>query len=93
MIQELDALEFVGGMSQDTGVNISIGVNAYIENPDPFSSYVVLIDPSSLSDEDESKLFEYSERKGFRVVETWSDWGRFLKIMKLRSVFVSAFSP
>jgi hypothetical protein len=54
---------------------------------------MVLVDPSSLNDEDVSKLFEYSERKGFRVVEVWSDWGRFLKIMKLRHAFVSAFSP
>jgi hypothetical protein len=93
MANENDAIDFVGELSQATGVSLAIGVNAYVENPDPFSSYVVLVDPSSLSDEDESRLFEYSERRGFRVVEAWSDWGRFLKIMKLRHVFVSAFSP
>ena len=93
MTQELDVIDFIGEMSQATGVNIAVGVNAYTENPDTFSSYVVLVDPSSLSDEDESRLFEYSERRGFRVVDSWSDWGRFIKIMKLRHVIVSAFSP
>ena len=93
MTKEVDAMDFVGEMSQATGVSLAIGVNVYSEDPDPFSSCMVLVDPSSLNDEDVSKLFEYSERKGFRVVETWSDWGRFLKIMKLRHAFVSAFSP
>jgi hypothetical protein len=93
MIQRLEAIDFVGEMSQVTGVNVAIGVNVYIEEPDPFSSYMVLVDPSGLSGEDESKLEEYSERRGLRVVEAWNDWGRFLKIMKLRPVFVSEFSP
>ena len=93
MIQELDALDFISEMSQATGVIVALGVNAHIEEPDPFSFYMVLIDPSSLSDEDESKLEEYSERRGLRMVEAWNDWGRFLKISKLRPVFVSAFSP
>jgi hypothetical protein len=93
LIQELEALDFVGEMSQATGVKVAIGVNTYIEESDPFSEYVILIDPSSFSDEDESKLEEYSTRRGVRIVESWNDWGRFLKIMKLRTVFVSAFSP
>jgi hypothetical protein len=93
MTQELEALDFLGEMSQATGVNIAVGVNAYLEAPDAFNSYMILIDPSSMSDEDESRLEEYSERLGFRVVEAWNDWGRFLRISKLRPVFVSAFSP
>jgi hypothetical protein len=91
-IQELDALDFIAEMSQATGVKVAINVNAYIKEPDTFSSYMILIDPSSLSDEDESKLEEYSEKRGL-MVETWGDWGRFLKISKLRTVFVSVFSP
>jgi hypothetical protein len=93
LIQELEALNFMGEMSQATGVNVAVGVNAYVEEPDSFSSFMFLIDPSSLSDEDESKLEDYSERRGLRIVEAWNDWGRFLKIIKLRTVFVSAFSP
>ncbi len=93
MFQELEAPDLVGEMSQATGVKVAIGVNAYIEGSDPFSEYVILIDPSSLSDGEESKLEEYSEKRGLIMVEVWNDWGRFLKISKLRSVFVSAFSP
>jgi hypothetical protein len=93
LIQEAEAVEFVGEMSQATGVNVAIGVNTFLENPNPFSQFVVLIDPSGLSGEDESKLEEYCERRDLRVVEAWNDWGRFLKIMKLRHAFVSAFSP
>ena len=93
MIQELEALDFISEMSQATGVNLAIGLNAYIDDPDHFSSFKVLIDPSSLSDEDESRLEAYAERRGLRVTEAWSDWGRLLKISKLRTVFVSAFSP
>jgi hypothetical protein len=93
MVNETDAMDFIGEMSQATGVGLAIGVNAYIENSDLFSSCVVLVDPSCLSGEDELRLSEYSERKGFRVVELWNDWGRFIKIMKLRNEFVSAFSP
>jgi hypothetical protein len=93
MIQENDALDFIGDMSKATGVNVAVGVNAHIEDPDPFSTYMVLIDPSSLTDEDESKLELNSERQDLRMVEAWNDWGRFLKISKLRSVYVSAFSP
>jgi len=93
LIQELEALDFVGEMSQATGVKVAVGANAYIEEQDPFASYSVLIDPSGLSEEDESKLEEYSERQGLRVTEAWNDWGRFMKISKLRPVFVSAFSP
>ena len=92
LIQELESLDFLGEMSQATGVKVAVGVNAYVEEPDSFSSFAVLIDPSSLSDEDESKVANYSERRGLRVVEAWNDWGRFLKISKLRTVFVSAFS-
>jgi len=93
MIQEAEAVDFVGEMSQATGVNLAIGVNTFSENIDPFTQFVVLIDPSGLSGEDESKLEEYCERRGLRVVEAWNDWGRFLKISKLRTVSVSAFSP
>ena len=93
LVQELEALDFVGEMIEATGVNVAIGVNAYIEEQDPFSSYAVLIDTSSLSDGDESKLKEFSERQGLIVGEAWNDWGRFLKISKLKSVFVSAFPP
>ena len=93
MIQDPEALDFVGEMAQALGVNIAIGVNAYVEEPDPFSEYVILIDPSSLSLKDESELEEYSEKRGFKFIESWNDWGRFIRISKLRPVFVSAFSP
>ena len=93
MVNETDAMGFIGDMNQATGVGLAVGVNAYIENPDLFSSCVVLVDPSFLSGEDELRLSEYIEGKGFRVVESWGDWGRFIKFMKLRHVFVSAFSP
>jgi hypothetical protein len=93
LIQELETLDFICDMSQATGVKVAIGVNAYIEEPDQISSYMVLIDPSSLSGEDESKLEEYSKRRNLRVVDEWNDWGRFLKIIKLRPVFASAISP
>ena len=93
MIQNLEALDFVGEMSQATGINIAIGVNAYVEAPDPFSEYVIVIDPSSLSVKDESDLEEYSVKRGFKVIDSWNDWGRFIRISKMRAVFVSAFSP
>ena len=93
MIEEAEALNLISEMGQSTGVNLSIGLNAYIDEPDHFSSYKILIDPSSLSDEDESKLEAYAERKGLTVTEEWSDWGRFLRISKLRDVFISAFLP
>ena len=93
MIQDPEAIDFVGEMAQTLGLNIAIGVNAYVEEPDPFSEYVILIDPSGLSSEDESELEKYSENRGLNVVESWNDWGRFLRISKLRAVFVSAFSP
>ena len=93
MIQDPLALGYVGDMSQATGVNIAIGVNAYIEESDPFSEYVILIDPSGLSSDDESELEKYSEKSGLTVVESWNDWGHFLRFSKLRTVFMSAFSP
>ena len=92
MIGEAEALGFIGEMSRAMGVNLAIGLNAYIDEPDHFSSYKILIDPSSLSDGDESRLEAYAERKGLTVTEEWSDWGRFIRISKLRTVFVSAFS-
>jgi hypothetical protein len=93
MIQDSEALDFVGEMAHELGINIAIGVNAYVEDADSFSEYIILIDPSSLSIEDESELEEYSVKRGFKVFESWNDWGRFLRISKLRPVFVSAFSP
>ena len=93
MIQDPEAIDFVGEMAQSLGLNIAIGVNAYVEEPDPFAEYVILIDPSSLSVEDESELEEYSVKRGFRVINSWNDWGRFIRFTKLRAVFVSAFSP
>ena len=93
MVQDPEALDFIGEMAQTLGANIAIGVNAYVEEPDSFSEYVILIDPSSLSIEDETELEEYSEKRGFKVFESWNDWGRFLRISKLRAVFVSSFSP
>ena len=93
MIPEAEAVDFVGEMSQATGVNVAIGVNTFLENIDPFTQFTVLVDPSGLSGEDESKLEDYCERRDLRMVEAWNDWGRFLKISKLRTVFVSAFSP
>ncbi len=93
MILEAEAVDFVGEMSQATGVNVAIGVNTFLENSDPFTQFTVLVDPSGLSDEDESKLEEYCERRDLRLVEAWNDWGRFLKISKLRTVSVSASSP
>ena len=93
MIPEAEALGFIGEMSQSTGVNLSIGLNVYIDEPDHLSSCKILIDPSSLSDGDESRIEMYAERKGLSVTEAWNDWGRFLMMLKLRDVFVSAFSP
>ena len=93
MIKETDALDFIGELSQSTGVKIAVGVNAYVENPNSFFSYTVFIDPSSLSDGEESKLEEYCECRGLRIVEAWNDWGRFMKISKLKPIFASAFSP
>ena len=87
-----NTLDFVGEMSRDTGVWVAIGVNAYLQDNDPNPTNV-LIDPSSLSDEDESKLEEYAERKGLEVDEEWSDWGRFIKILIPRFVPVPAHSP
>ena len=93
MIQDPEALDFVGEMANELGINIAVGFNAYVEDADSFSEYIILIDPSSLSAEDESELEEYSVKRGFKVIESWNDWGRFLRISKLRPVFVSAFSP
>jgi hypothetical protein len=93
MIPDPEALDFVGEMAQKLGVNIAIGVNAYVEDADPFSEYAILIDPSSLNLEEEVELEEYSERMGFKFIESWNDWGRFLRISKMRPVVVSAFSP
>jgi hypothetical protein len=93
MILEAEAVDFVDEMSQATGVNVAIGVNTFIENIDPFTQFTVLIDPSGLSGDDEVKLEDYCENRNLRVVEAWNDWGRFLKISKLRTVSVSAFSP
>jgi len=93
MIQDPEALDFVGEMANELGINIAVGFNAYVEDADSFSEYIILIDPSSLSVEDESELEEYSVKRGFKVFESWNDWGRFLRISKLRPVFVSAFSP
>jgi hypothetical protein len=93
MIQELNALDFIGEMSQATGVKIAVGLNAYIEESNPFYLYTITIDPSSMSDEDESKLEEYSNKQGLRMGESWNDWGRFLTISNMRLVFASAFSP
>ena len=93
MIPDPEALDFVGEMAHELGINIAVGVNAYVEDADSFSEYIILIDPSSLSIEDESELEEYSVKRGFKVFESWNDWGRFLRISKLRPVFVSAFSP
>ena len=85
MIPEAEALGFISEMSQSTGVKLSIGLNTYIDEPDHLSSYKILIDPSSLSDEDESRLEAYAERSDLVVTETWNDWGRFLRISKLRT--------
>jgi len=93
MIQDQEAIDFVGEMAQTLGVNIAIGINAYIEVADHFSDYGIIIDPSSLSVEDESGLVKYSEKRGFKVINSWNDWGRFIRVTKLRAVFVSAFSP
>jgi hypothetical protein len=91
MIQEIDALDFIGELSQSTGVMMAVGVNACIENPDPGVQFRVLIDPSSFSDGDESKLEAYAERRGLEISDEWSDWGRFIKIFKPR--LATTFSP
>ena len=43
-----------------------------------------LIDPSGRSGEEESKLIEYSEKRGLEIVESWKDWSLFLKIYRNR---------
>jgi hypothetical protein len=93
MIPEAEAVEFVNEISQTTGVLVSFGVNAYYVNPESSASFVVFIDPSYLNGDAESKIEAYAERKGLRVDEAWSDWGRFIRISKPRRVSVSAFSP
>ncbi|MGD0805495.1 MAG: hypothetical protein ABSA11_15655 [Candidatus Bathyarchaeia archaeon] len=93
MIPEAEVVEFVNEMSRTTGVLVSFGVNAYYVDPEPGTAFVVFIDPAYLDGVAVSKMEAYAERKGLNVVEEWSDWGRFLKIMKLRTEFVSAFSP
>ena len=50
MIHEAEVMGFISEMSQSTGIMLAIGLNAYIDEPDHFSSFKVLIDPSSLSD-------------------------------------------
>jgi len=54
-IHEVEELDLIGEMSQSTGVGVTVGVNAYVENHDPHAFYTILIDPSSLSDEAEDK--------------------------------------
>ncbi len=93
MIPEAEAVKFLNEMSQATEVLGSFGVNAYYPNPEPGVVFSILIDPSYLNGLEESTLEAYAETKGLRVAEEWSDWGRFLKISKLRSLFVSSISP
>ena len=73
MIPDPEALDFVGEMANELGINIAVGFNAYVEDADSFSEYIILIDPSSLSVEDESELEEYSVKRGFKVIESWND--------------------
>jgi len=63
-----DAIDYVEEMSQATGVGLILGANVYLENSDSWSSYSVLVDPSSLSDEDEVRLIGYSVWRGFRMI-------------------------
>jgi hypothetical protein len=80
MTQILDAIDLIGDLSKSTGVNVAVGVNAFLEQPDQTNHFNLLIDPSSLSGEDEAKLEHYAESKRLNIHECWSDWGRYLRI-------------
>jgi hypothetical protein len=74
-IHEVEALDLIGEMSQSTGVSVAVGVNTYIENQDPHTFYTILIDPSSLSDEDETTIEMYAKKRALTILEEWNDWG------------------
>jgi hypothetical protein len=82
MTQELDAIDFIGDLSKSTGVNIAVGMNAFLEQPDQTNQFKLLIDPSSLSGEDEAKIERYAESRRLSIHDCWSDWGRFLRVSK-----------
>jgi hypothetical protein len=84
MVYESEALDFIGDLGKTTGISVAVGVNAFLEYPDSSSLFNILIDPSSLNDEDESKVERYAEERRLKVTETWNDWGKYLKITKLR---------
>jgi hypothetical protein len=86
MTQELDAIDFIGELGKSIGVSIAVGKNVFLEQPDKTNLYSVIIDPSSLSNDDESKLERYAESQRLRVNECWNDWGRFLRVSKPRTI-------
>jgi hypothetical protein len=93
MIHESEALDFIGELGKSTGISVAVGVNAFLEYPDPSSLFNILIDPSGFSDKDESKIEHYAEEKRFKMVEAWNDWGRYLRVSKPRTLVAPAISP
>lgn len=82
LVREDLASDFIGKMSKTTGIRLAIGVNTYIENHVRSVFCNILIDPSSLNDEEESRLEVYAKQLGLEVRDEWNDWGRFVKLTK-----------
>jgi len=96
LAQDVDALNFLSDICQATGIRLVVGVNAYPENfhkSNLDNCYGVLVDPSSLSGDDESKLKQYAEEQNLVFFEEWNDWGRFLKIAKQSSTQAYSLLP
>ena len=87
MMRKLDVMEFVDDLRESTGARVNLGLNAFYTPPPPLfdpegEGFRLRIDPSILSADEENRIREFAVRRGFTAEDTWSDWGRYIKIWR-----------